>query len=161
KTALLSSRMAVTGSSTQHWGVLAIRARWRISWRLFRGLWSTGFLSILRRRQFWPALTASASSSGPHVERTNTGVWLMNLVVGIRNATRAAAVGLAVIASAVSAHAQQPTPGALAAAKEVVNTTGTATVFAPLVAGVIEQSKVLFLQQNPALAKDLDEVATK
>ena len=33
--------------------------------------------------------------------------------------------------------------------------------FEPLIAGVVEQAKILFLQQNPALAKDLNEIATK
>jgi hypothetical protein len=85
----------------------------------------------------------------------------MKVIVGMRKATQAAAVGIMLALSAVSAQAQQPSAGALAAAKELVATTGTATVFAPLVAGVVEQSKILFLQQNPALAKDLDEVAAK
>jgi hypothetical protein len=33
--------------------------------------------------------------------------------------------------------------------------------FNPLVAGVIEQAKLLFLQQDPSLGKDLNEVAAK
>ncbi|MDP2411443.1 MAG: DUF2059 domain-containing protein [Pseudolabrys sp.] len=59
--------------------------------------------------------------------------------------------------------AQQPapTPAALAAAKEVVAITGATALFNPLIAGVVEQAKNLFLQQNPALAKDLNEVAVK
>jgi len=31
----------------------------------------------------------------------------------------------------------------------------------PLIAGVVEQAKLLFLQQNPGLSKDLNEIATQ
>ncbi len=56
---------------------------------------------------------------------------------------------------------QQPTPAALAAAKEIVSVTGATALFNPLIAGVVEQAKNLFLQQNPGLSKDLNEVAAK
>ncbi len=59
------------------------------------------------------------------------------------------------------AHAQQPSAAAMATAKEIVNVTGSTTLFNPLIPGVIEQAKVLFLQQNPALSKDLNEISTK
>lgn len=85
----------------------------------------------------------------------------MILIVGIRRTLRAALVGAALLASAVSAHAQQPSAGALATAKELVAATGAGVIFNPLVTGVIEQSKMLFLQQNPAMQKDLDEVAAR
>ena len=49
----------------------------------------------------------------------------------------------------------------MATAKELVAVTGATTVFNPLIAGVVEQAKLLFLQQNPALAKDLNEIAAK
>ncbi|MFN3657816.1 MAG: DUF2059 domain-containing protein [Pseudolabrys sp.] len=78
-------------------------------------------------------------------------------------ATRRAAcatVVAAMLAAAPSALAQQPSPGALAAAKELVAATGSTQVFTPLIAGVVEQAKNLFLQQNPGLSKDLNEVAT-
>ena len=39
--------------------------------------------------------------------------------------------------------------------------TGATTLFSPLIAGVMEQAKVLYLQQNPALAKDLNEISTR
>ena len=35
------------------------------------------------------------------------------------------------------------------------------TVFNPLIAGVVEQAKLLFLQQNPSLTKDLNEIASQ
>lgn len=69
------------------------------------------------------------------------------------------AVSLAVSASA--AHAQQPSATALASAKEFVNLTGATQIFSPLVAGVVEQSKMLYLQQNPGLSKDLNEISAK
>jgi hypothetical protein len=49
----------------------------------------------------------------------------------------------------------------MASAKELITITGTTTLFSPLIAGVVEQAKVLYLQQNPALAKDLNEIATQ
>jgi hypothetical protein len=42
-----------------------------------------------------------------------------------------------------------------------VSVTGATTLFNPLIAGVVEQAKNLFLQQNPGLGKDLNEIATK
>ena len=39
--------------------------------------------------------------------------------------------------------------------------TGATTLFNTLVPGVIEQSKNLFLQQNPGLAGDLNEISAK
>jgi hypothetical protein len=49
----------------------------------------------------------------------------------------------------------------LASAKEFVALTGATQIFSPLVAGVVEQSKILYLQQNPGLSKDLNEIAAK
>ena len=69
------------------------------------------------------------------------------------------AAALAVFAPA--AHAQQPSAAALASAKEFVNLTGATQIFSPLVAGVVEQSKMLYLQQNPNLSKDLNEISAK
>jgi hypothetical protein len=81
----------------------------------------------------------------------------MRLIQGIH---RAAAFAVC-LAFAGSAWAQQPSPAAMATAKEVVTLTGSTAVFTPIVAGVVEQAKILFLQQNPALARDLNEIATK
>ena len=84
--------------------------------------------------------------------------------------TRAIWAGLFVLALAgfATAAAAQPaktdakaTPGAVAAANELIKITGAATLFDPLIAGVIEQAKNLYLQQNPALGKDLNEIAAK
>lgn len=76
-------------------------------------------------------------------------------------AARAAAVVLAMALASPAAQAQQPSPAALLTAKEIVNVTGATALFNPLIAGVVEQAKNLFLQQNPSLGKDLNEVAAK
>lgn len=55
----------------------------------------------------------------------------------------------------------KPSPGALAAAHQLIKVTGATALFNPLIAGVVEQAKLLYLQQNPALAKDLNEIAAK
>ena len=46
-------------------------------------------------------------------------------------------------------------------AKQLIAATAATTVFTPLIAGVVEQAKLLYLQQNPGLAKDLNEIAEK
>jgi hypothetical protein len=69
----------------------------------------------------------------------------------------AAAVALACLAGEV--RAQTPTPGALAAAKELVVLKGAAAMFNPLVPGVIESAKNSFLPTNPQLATPLNQVA--
>ncbi|AXK80627.1 DUF2059 domain-containing protein [Pseudolabrys taiwanensis] len=64
------------------------------------------------------------------------------------------------LSCASSAFAQpQPSAAAMATAKELITVTGANTIFNPLIAGVVEQAKVLYLQQDPALAKDLNEIA--
>ena len=74
---------------------------------------------------------------------------------------RAALFAAAVATMAPAANAQQPSAAALASAKEFVTLTGATLIFSPLVAGVVEQSKMLYLQQNPGLSKDLNEIAAK
>jgi hypothetical protein len=73
---------------------------------------------------------------------------------------RAALFGAALVVTA-PAYAQQPSAAAMATAKEFVNLSGATLIFSPLVSGVIEQSKMLFLQQDPGLAKDLNEISAK
>lgn len=85
----------------------------------------------------------------------------MSVAVAIKNAARWAVLGLILAIFSPLASAQQPAPAAMASAKELITITGTTTLFSPLIAGVVEQAKVLYLQQNPALAKDLNEIATQ
>lgn len=75
---------------------------------------------------------------------------------------RLAAVALSLACVSPAAFAQsKPTPAALATAKELITVTGANAIFNPLIAGVIEQAKLLYLQQNPGLAKDLNEITAK
>ena len=78
-----------------------------------------------------------------------------------RGAIRLATVAAALALASPVAYSQQPSPAAVAAAKEIVAVTSATTLFDPLIPGVVEQSKLLYLQQNPALAKDLNEIAAK
>jgi hypothetical protein len=79
------------------------------------------------------------------------------------NRALTAGVLAVVLAAGPAAHAQAPKPSAAAmlVANKLVTVTGATTLFSPLIAGVVEQSKLLFLQQNPMLQKDLNEIAAK
>ncbi len=82
--------------------------------------------------------------------------------MSVATLSRLACAGLAVMTLLVpikAAHAQQPSPSALAMAGEILDIKGSMTIFEPLIPGVIEQSKTTLLQMNPNLFKDLNEVA--
>lgn len=64
-------------------------------------------------------------------------------------------------ASFLSAQAQEPSASAVAAARELVDLRGGAKMFDSVVPGVVEQAKAVFLQSNPALSKDLEDVAAR
>ena len=85
----------------------------------------------------------------------------MCIIQAIKRTSRLAAVAVALVAFGPAAHSQQTSVAAIATAKELVAATKATTVFNPLIAGVVEQAKLLFLQQNPGLAKDLNEIAEK
>ena len=85
----------------------------------------------------------------------------MSVFQAIQRAARLAAAAVVLAAIIPAAQAQQPPAASMAVAKQLIATTGATTVFNPLIAGVVEQAKLLYLQQNPGLAKDLNEVATK
>jgi hypothetical protein len=72
----------------------------------------------------------------------------------------ALAFGWAVLAGPARAQ-QPPSPGALAAAKELVTLKGAAAMFDPLIPGVIESAKNQFLPTNPNLSGPLTEVANQ
>jgi hypothetical protein len=57
------------------------------------------------------------------------------------------------------ARTQQPSPATLATAKELVDIIGASRDFDPIVTGVIVQTATTFLNSNPALAKDLNDIA--
>ncbi|AMN41602.1 DUF2059 domain-containing protein [Rhodoplanes sp. Z2-YC6860] len=77
------------------------------------------------------------------------------------------AVAVLAIALSGPGFAQQPaaqpkiSPTAMLLAKELVDLKGAAAAYDPLVNGVIEYHKNFFIQNNPNLAKDLDQIAQK
>jgi len=71
----------------------------------------------------------------------------------------AASLALACLAFAGAARAENPTPAALALAKELVALKGGAAMFDPLIPGVIERVKNNFVPTNPTLLGPLNEVA--
>lgn len=73
----------------------------------------------------------------------------------------AAALAVACLLPGGLARAQAPTPGAIAAAKELVVIRGGMAMFDPLIPGVIESAKNQFLPTNPQLAQPLNEVAAE
>jgi uncharacterized protein len=71
------------------------------------------------------------------------------------------AVGLALAFCSAPAVAQQPSAAAIATAKELMTVKGANAMWQPLVRGVVERAKGVFLQSNPMLSKDLTDVANK
>src|ERR1700690_1714251 len=82
-------------------------------------------------------------------------------IQAVKNTARLATVAIALVAFSPAAYSQQPSAAAMATAKELIAATGATSVFNPLIAGGVEQAKLLFLQQNPAVAKDRNEIANK
>ena len=76
-------------------------------------------------------------------------------------AIRSALVALGLIVLAVSAEAQQPTAAGVSMAKELITLKGAATMYDPVVRGVVEQAKNVLLRTNPMVSKDLNEVTAK
>ncbi len=73
----------------------------------------------------------------------------------------AAALAVACLVSGGPARAQAPTPGAVAAAKELVVLKGGTAMFEPLIPGVIESAKNNFLPTNPQLVQPLNQIAAE
>jgi uncharacterized protein len=65
------------------------------------------------------------------------------------------------LACATPVAAQQPTPSAIATAKELLTVKGATSMFDPLIPGMIESTKNAILPSNPSLFRDLNEVATR
>jgi len=86
---------------------------------------------------------------------------MMSVFQAIDRAARLAMFAVALVLVSPIAHAQpqKPSTTAIATAKQIVTVTGSTTIFNPLINGVVEQAKIVFLQQNPGLAKDLNDVA--
>lgn len=58
-----------------------------------------------------------------------------------------------------AAAAADPTPAAIATAKQIVEIKGVSSMYGPLVRGVVEKVKNQFMQTNFMFAKDLNEIA--
>jgi hypothetical protein len=84
----------------------------------------------------------------------------MSVFQALQRAARPAVIAVLLAAASPVAQAQQqPSASSIQAAKQLIAVTGATTLFNPLITGVVEQAKLLYLQQNPALAKDLNEIA--
>jgi hypothetical protein len=70
-------------------------------------------------------------------------------------------LALALLVSIEVARAQKPSTTAVATAKELITIKGGNALYEPIVPGVVEQAKSVFLRANPTLGKDLNEVAAK
>jgi hypothetical protein len=84
---------------------------------------------------------------------------MMNLIRTISRPAMMGAVCLGLLMTSPAVKAADPAN--IATAKEVLKATSATLVFNPLIAGVIEQARLLYLQQNPGLGKDLNEIAAK
>jgi hypothetical protein len=62
-------------------------------------------------------------------------------------------------ASQTPAPAKGPSPAAVLVAKQIVELKGVSAMFDPIVRGVVEKAKDVFLQTNFMWAKDINEVA--
>ena len=85
----------------------------------------------------------------------------MIVIQAVKETARLATVAIALVAFSPAAYSQQPSAAAIASAKELVAVTSSMTLFTPLITGVVEQAKLLFLQQNPGLSKNLNEISEK
>ena len=85
----------------------------------------------------------------------------MEIMKATYRAARLVALAGALVLPGSATFAQQPSASAMATAKEFVSVSGATLMFSPLVAGVVEQAKLLYLQQNPGLSKDLNEIVAK
>ena len=85
----------------------------------------------------------------------------MTMMKALQRAARPAAIAFALAAFSPAAlgQEQKATPASLLVATQLVNVTGATALFNPIIAGVVEQAKLLYLQQNPSLSKDLNEIA--
>jgi uncharacterized protein len=75
----------------------------------------------------------------------------------LRWALAAALLGFAVGA----AQAQNPTAGAVAAARELIQAKGGGAMFEPVVPGVVESTKNSLMPTNPNLTRELNEVSAQ
>jgi hypothetical protein len=82
----------------------------------------------------------------------------MNTVAHIRHAMVVLAACLCLVFASSARAQQQPSASQLAASKELVEVVGASRQFDSIVTQVIVQVASNFLQSNPALAKDLNDI---
>ncbi len=86
----------------------------------------------------------------------------MSVIQATKRVARLAAIAVALSAFGPAAYGQQkPSAAEMATAKELIAVTDSTALFRPLIAGVVEQAKLVLLQQNPGLAKDLNEIGAQ
>ena len=73
----------------------------------------------------------------------------------------AAAVVFTIAMFTAPGSAEGPPPATVALAKELIVLKGSTQLWDAVIPGVIEQAKAVFLQTNPALGKELNEVAAQ
>jgi hypothetical protein len=83
------------------------------------------------------------------------------MISSIIGGVRAVLLAVACLTLPVAAAAQQPSASAVALAQEIIAVKGSGNIFDGLVPSIVEQAKSIFLQTNPMLSKDLNEVAAK
>ena len=87
---------------------------------------------------------------------------MIDVMQALQRAIRLPLIAIALFGFTAAAPAQhKPSAAALATAHQLIDITGATNLFRPLIAGVIEQAKTPFLQQNPALAGELKQIAAK
>jgi hypothetical protein len=100
----------------------------------------------------WFNVTGSARNSASR--------WPGALTV-VKRSLLGVALASGFLASTVILRAQEPSSGALTAARELIELKGATNMFDPVVPGVIESGKNRFLQTNTSLSKELNEVAAQ
>ena len=70
-----------------------------------------------------------------------------------------AMIALVFVLVAAPARAQQPSPASIFIAKQIVELKGVRGMYDPMVRGVVEKAKAMFMQTNFMLSKDINEVA--
>ena len=110
--------------------------------RAFLASWSTVCLLALRK--------GHSRRSGRRDDRRTTVItrakwsFLMSVIEAIKNGARPAALAIMLAAIGPAANAQQPSAAAMSTAKELIAVAGATSLFSPLIAGVVEQAKVLY-----------------
>jgi hypothetical protein len=82
-------------------------------------------------------------------------------MIDLASAARATALAFLLAVSTGAATAEEPPASAVALAKELVVIKGSSRIWESIVPGVIEQAKGVFLQTNPALSRELNDVAAQ